>query len=398
MSQKKLLILGGLRYQIPVIRAAQKFGYYVITCDNVPDNYAHSFSDEYRNVSIKDKEAVLQLADSSHVDGIMSFAVDPGVTTAAYVAEKLGLPSCGSYESVEILQNKDKFRNFLKNNGFNVPRFNGFERLEDALKEIRDYRWPLIVKPVDSAGSKGVTRVDSVDQLKEAFELALNKSFSRKVIIEEFIEKEGLSSDSDCFSVDGTLVFSSFSSQYFDGDAANPFTPSAYRWPASMLSKHQTTLSEDIQRLLKLLGMRTSIYNIESRVGIDGKPYIMEVSPRGGGNRIAEMLNHVTGVNLIDAAVLAAMGEHVDIKSLSGSKSESIVELILHSNKSGLFKRLDLTDELKSSVREVDLWVKPGDYIETFNGANDTIGTIVFSSQDAADVQKYVDSIQLIVG
>ena len=101
--QKRLLLLGGSRYLLPVIEAAKGMGIYTITCDYLPDNIAHKYSDEYCNVSIIDKEAVLEAAKQLNVDGIMSFACDPGVVTAAYVAEKLGLPSCGSYESVSIL-------------------------------------------------------------------------------------------------------------------------------------------------------------------------------------------------------------------------------------------------------------------------------------------------------
>ena len=102
---KKVLLLGGSRYLRPVIKACHELGYYAITCDYLEDNYAHKFSDEYHNVSIIDKDAVLELAKELKVDGVMSFACDPGVTTAAYVAEKLGLPT-HPYKSVEILQNK----------------------------------------------------------------------------------------------------------------------------------------------------------------------------------------------------------------------------------------------------------------------------------------------------
>lgn len=106
------MLLGGLRYLLPVIDAAHKMGIYVITADYLPDNIAHKYSDEYVNVSIIDKEAVLKVAREKQIDGIMSFAVDPGVVTASYVQQEMGLPSFGPYESVVILQNKDKFRAF----------------------------------------------------------------------------------------------------------------------------------------------------------------------------------------------------------------------------------------------------------------------------------------------
>ena len=95
------------------------------------------------------------------------------------------------------------------------------------------------------------------------------------------------------FSVDGELKFVSFSSQRFDVKSENPYTPSAYSWPSTFSNQSEKELRDELQRLLKLLDMKTSIYNIETREGLDGKAYIMEVSPRGGGNRLAEMLRYI---------------------------------------------------------------------------------------------------------
>lgn len=378
MKQKKLMLLGGLRYLLPVIDAAHKLGIYVITCDYLPDNIAHKYSDEYRNVSIVDKEAVLAVARELQIDGIMSFAVDPGVVTAAYVQEQMGLPG-NPYESVCILQNKDRFRNFLTKNGFNVPKAKGFSSVEDAMAETYWYPWPVIVKPTDSAGSKGVTRVDCLEDLEAALKVAFEHSLSGRVIVEEFIEKQGCSSDSDCFSVDGQLKFVSFSAQRFDEDAPNPYTPSAFSWPSTFTKEQEAELTSEIQRLLILLGMRTSIYNIETRVGINGKPYIMEVSPRGGGNRLAEMVRFATGVDLITNAVRAAVGEEiigVEQKPYEGHWAE----VVLHSQCEGMFQELLVNASVvNAKVIETSLWIDPGDKIRAFKGANDAIGTLVLN-------------------
>lgn len=377
MKQKRILLLGGLRYLLPVIEAAHKLGYYVITCDYLPDNIAHKYSDEYVNVSIIDKEAVLAVAREKQIDGIMSFAVDPGVVTAAYVQDKMGLPAFGPYESVSILQNKDRFRDFLAKHGFNVPQAKGFSSVKEAMSEKYWYPWPVIVKPTDSAGSKGVTRVDWWEDLEAALQTAFDHSLSGRVIVEEFIEKAGCSSDSDCFSVNGELKFVSFSAQRFDDNAPNPYTPSAYSWPSTFTKEKEAELTSEIQRLLTLLGMRTSVYNIETRVGVNGKPYIMEVSPRGGGNRLSEMLRFATGVDLITNAVRAAVGDEV-----VGIKQKDYdghwAEVVLHTEKSGSFDSLDIAPDFAGKhVKQVDLWVKPGDEVRAFMGANDAIGTLV---------------------
>lgn len=374
---KKLLLLGGLRYLIPVIEAAHKLGIFVITCDYIPDNIAHRYSDKYINASIIDKEAILKIAQEEQIKGIMSFAVDPGVVTAAYVAEKMNLPHSGSYKSVSILQNKHLFRKFLEDNGFHVPKSRGYFTYIDALKDKDYFTWPVIIKPVDSAGSKGVTRVDTVENLESAVEFALDNSLSKQIIIEEFIEKQGCSSDTDCFSVDGELKFVSFSGQRFDQNAPNPYTPSAYSWPSTMTEAQEKELSSEIQRLFGLLDLRTSIYNIETRIGKNGKAYIMEVSPRGGGNRLAEMLRFATGVDLIENAVRASIGEEIigiEQKPFRGHWAE----IILHSDCDGTFIALDINEEIHSNnVHQTDLWVERGDKVKSFNGANDAIGTLV---------------------
>lgn len=395
-SQKRLLLLGGSRYILPIIEAAHNLGLYVITCDYLPDNIAHKYSDEYCNVSIIDKDAVLAAAKELKVDGVMSFACDPGVTTAAYVAEKLGLPSCGSYESVSILQNKGRFRQFLTEHGFNVPVAKGYTSIEDAIADADIFHWPVIVKPTDSAGSKGVTRVDDPDKLEESIRYALSFSHCDEFIIEDFLEKKGHSSDTDSFSVDGELKFVSFSAQRFDDKAGNPYTPSAYSWPATLSDEHQQELTAEIQRLLKLLGMRTSIYNIETRECADGKAYIMELSPRGGGNRLAEMLRYATGVDLLTNAVRAAVGMpvvDVEQKPYDGCWAE----IILHSAKAGEFDSLWVADEIRANVIEEDLWIKSGDAVGDFSGANEAIGTLVlkFETQERlsevlADQEKFV--------
>ena len=382
------MLLGGLRYLIPVIETAHRLGYYVITCDYLPDNIAHKYSDEYCNVSIIDKDAVLAVAREKGIDGIMSFAVDPGVVTAAYVQEKMGLPG-NPYESVCILQNKDRFRKFLADNGFNTPEAFGFASLEEALTKADELKYPVIVKPTDAAGSKGVTRVDGPSELNAALVSAFAHSISGKVIVEQFIEKMGCSSDSDSFSVDGSLDFVTFSAQRFDAAASNPYTPSAYSWPSTMSSEEESYLKGELQRLISLLGMKTSIYNIETRVGADGKPYIMEVSPRGGGNRLSEMIHLATGTSLIENAVRAAVGEEV-LPMQSPDYKGYWAEVILHSDNDGKFDSLEIAEDIRPFVVETDLWVSEGDTVSRFDGANNAIGTLVLRFDTAQRLEQCI--------
>ena len=148
---KKILLLGGSAQQVIAIETAKKLGYYTVLCDFLTDNPGQYVADKFYLVSTTDKETVLNVALSEKVDGVLAYASDPAAPTAAYISKKMGLPG-NPYESVEILCNKDKFRNFLSKNGFNTPVANGYMNITDVLNDIQRYKLPVIVKPVDSSG------------------------------------------------------------------------------------------------------------------------------------------------------------------------------------------------------------------------------------------------------
>ena len=376
--QKKLMLLGGISYLLPVIKAAHEQGYYVITADYLPDNIAHKYSDEYVNVSIIDKEAVLKVAQEKKIDGIMSFGVDPGVVSAAYVAEKMGLPFQCSYEAACILQDKSRFRQFLFEHGFNCPKAKGYDNIniDEAIQDADHFTWPVIVKPVDSAGSKGVTKVENKELLRSSVEKALSSSISKRFIIEDFLDIVGYQSSADVFVVDGKLVYPVFSDQQFDIKAANPFTPAREVWPSSMPMDTQKELSNELQRLITLLGIKSGIFNVESRLCSNGKSYLMEVSPRGGGNRIAELQTMASGQDLIGNEVRQVMGKAV--KGIERPVFDGVwCNYILHSNNGGIFKSIIIDNSFRSRyVKDEGYSVTEGDEVRPFTGANTSLGTL----------------------
>jgi len=370
------MLLGGLRYLLPVIEEAHKMGVHVITADYLPDNIAHKYSDEYCNVSIIDKDAVLQKAQELKINGILSHAVDPGVVSAAYVAEKMGLPFQCSYEAACILQDKSRFRKFLSENGFNCPNAKGYNNVDDALKDVDFFNWPVIVKPVDSAGSKGVTKVDDKSKLKEAIEFALSESHNGYFIVEDFLEKKGFSVGSESFVVDGKLLYNGFYDQYFDKNATNPYTPSAEVWPSVMEQKYQEEIKSELQRLFTLLDVKTGLFNVECRVCTNGKAYLMEVSPRAGGNRLAEMLNYAADVNINEAETRKAVGFPIGDMHEPTYKGHFAI-LVLHSEKEGHFKSVEIERNFKEKhVIEEEIRLSVGDKVGSFTGANAAIGTL----------------------
>jgi formate-dependent phosphoribosylglycinamide formyltransferase (GAR transformylase) len=347
----------------------------------------------YYNVSIVDRDAVLRIADDLGVQGIMSFATDPGVVTAAYVAERLGLPT-SPLSSVETLQSKDLFRAFLCENGFGVPHFEVVSSSRDAKRVVGGVGFPAVVKPVDSAGSKGVTRVDSESQLVAAVDRALTYSRTGRVIVERYLAPLGSPSDADCLSIAGRLVFTSFTSQFFDRRAPNPYAPSGYAMPSGLPQSVRDDVASDLQRLIDLLGMGSTLYNVETRVDIaTNQVYFMEVSPRGGGNRLAEVARVATGVDIIEAAVRSSVG--LPVGPLPCSEPTAFVaEVVVHSVENGIFESVTVSPEIaEHQLIDMDVWVNRGTPISAFYSAADAIGTAFFEFQSYAEMLTLAESL-----
>lgn len=389
------MLLGGMRYLVPVIDAAHGLGAHVITADYLPDNAAHRHSDEYCNVSVMDRESVLEAAMARQVDGIMSFACDPGVVAAAYVAEKMGLPFQCSYEAACILQNKGRYRRFLAENGFNGPRAKTYSSRRQAVDDLcrGDIEkslphFPVFVKPVDSAGAKGCSRVDAPEQFPAAVDAALANAHSGEFIVEDFIEFEGSHSSADVFAIDGRIVSVSYSDEIYDVSSANRYIPFGTIWPSTMRPEHQAALTGDLQRLFDLLGVRTGLFNVDSAVGRGGIPYLMEVSPRGGGNRLAELQEMAYGVNLLENEVRRALSLPLNLADGHDIRG-AWCSMMVHASGSegGRYGGLRIREDIRRHLRLEDIVLKQGDPVPPFTGANASLGNLIlqFPSREELD-------------
>ena len=372
---KKILLLGGSAQQVIAIETARQLGYYTVLCDFLPDNPGQHVADKFYLVSTTDKEAVLDVAKKEAVDGVLAYASDPAAPTAAYVAEKLGLPG-NPYASVELLCNKDAFRRFLAEHGFCTPKAKGYGDLQAAFSDIQKncFQFPIIVKPVDSSGSKGVSRIDTPQEAREKLEYAMSFSRGKRIIVEEFVEKFGYQIAGDGLSVDGKLVFRYFANDHFNPKCVNPFVPISASFPYNMPEAVQDKIHAEIQRLLTLLGMKTCTYNFDLRIDKDYNVYLMEVAPRDGGNYIPQIIKYATGVDLVEYSVKAAMGEKIRCDGF-GEPSGFYAYYAVHSLKDGILKEVKI--KAAEHILENHLIVKPGDPVKAFTGANTTLGCLL---------------------
>ena len=371
---KKIMLLGGNYYQMTATKAAKALGCHVISVDYLPNNPAHKFADEYHNVSTIDREAVLALAKKLKIDGIWSYASDVSAPTAAYVAEKLGLPT-NPLKSVEILTHKDLMRDFLRKNNFNVPKAQSFTEYEGALKFFNSLNKAAMVKPVDSSGSKGVTKVVEEKFFRTAYDSAMNYSISKKIIVEEFIPRKDYQVAGDGFLVNGNLKFAGLMNEHFD-ILCNPLVPIGESYPSILSEELRKIAKSEIQRFMKLLDMKLGAINLDFMFSQEDKLYILEIGPRNGGNLISDAIKESTGVDLAKYTIMAALG--MDCNELTQQSAKKFVSsYVIHSLTDGIFQSLNISDEIKNDIILCDLFIKPGDQVYRFENGGFGIGAML---------------------
>lgn len=391
MKQKKILFLGASHFQVPPIKYAKQQGHYVITCDYLPDNPGHQYADEYHNISTTEEESILILSEELNIDGIVAYASDPAAPTQAYVGNKLGLPS-NPYESVVILTRKDLFRDFLSKHGFLVPKSKAFDQYEDSREWFDELEKPAIVKPVDSSGSKGVSKIYDKSELCTAFNYALNFSRVKRVTVEEFFIRSGYQVAGDGFIVDGELAFRCWANEHFD-KLCNPFVPIGESFPSIMSEYTLHQAHTETQRLLTLLKMKHGALNFDFHYNEKGDFSFLELGPRNGGNLIPEVIKYSTGVDLVKYTVDSSLGldcsnlHQIDVQGYYSS-------YMLHSIKDGRVKKIWLSEEIEKNILERNIFIKKGDEVKKFDGSNHTLGTFIMKFDSEEEMLDKMDNME----
>lgn len=388
MSQK-ILLLGGSAQQVIAIETARRMGYYTVLCDYLPDNPGQYSADKYYNASTTDVDAVFEIAKREGVSGILAYASDPAALPAAIVAERLGLPTNPS-KSVEILGVKHTWRKFLQDNGFACPgnlTFTSGTPLEEITAKTKNLQFPIVIKPTDSSGSKGVTMLSDLTGLKEAVQWANTYSRNRVLIAEEFIDNAFHSVvGGDVFVWDGKIVLYGEMSCIRD-NVGSGLIPIGERKPSGLNERQTEDLHRELQRLITILGIKFGELNIEVLFDRDDKAHFLEVGPRAGGNMIPIQLSDAFGVDLVKANIAAAMG--CDPKLRIHEKPGCFFTYVLHSHVNGILEDVDFSEEISENVYRKVLYKKCGDRVEAFDGAGKAIGIVFMHS----DTEKEMDTI-----
>lgn len=388
---KKILLLGGSAQQIVAIKKAQKHGYFTILCDYLSDNPGQYEADKFYLISTTDKEAILQVAMKEKVDGVLAYASDPAAPTAAYVAEKMGLPT-NPYQSVMTLCNKDRFRTFLKEEGFNTPVARGYN---DKNVDTSIFCLPVIIKPVDSSGSKGVTILRSWEDLNGALDHAFSFSRTHRIIIEEFIEKKHkYLIGGDIFVNNGKITLWGLLNCHRD-ECVNPLVPVGKSYPLQLEIEDIQHVKETLSSLIEKLGIRNGSMNVELVVDMRNRVWPIDIGPRSGGNMIPDLLGDMFGVDIVEMSVEAAMGNK--IKGNTCESNGFYATHNLHSDRNGIYEEVVFSQKIENYIYRKCIYKKKGDPVEYFDNAAKCLGIVFLKFPDEESMKDILEHINELI-
>lgn len=301
--KEKIAVLGANEPLIPYYRQAKALGYQIVGIAYEKGAVCKTYCDKFYPISFADKEKVLEVCKKEKIDGIISFSLESALPTLVYVANAMGLVS-NSEESIAITQSKYTQRKALANAGIPVPKFFLIEKKED-LSNVK-CNFPVIVKPVDSGGSQGICKVDSEDNLEDAYHFAVAYSRSSNVIIEEFV-------DGREFSVE---YISHQRHHYFiqitDKVTSGPprFVEMQHHQPADIPSDTKRRIQEMVENALTALKITDSASHTEIKLNSRGDLYIIETGARmGGGYITSDLVRLSTGYDFVEGAIKLAINQ-----------------------------------------------------------------------------------------
>lgn len=359
MLRKKLLILNGSHSDIPLIRAGKQLGFHVITTGNNPNLIGHKYSDEFHAADFSDMDEILRLSRKLEIDAICSCANDFGAITASYVAEKMGLPGHDSYKTSLILHHKDQFKKFSLENKIPTPYARSFDDMNIAMASIDNFSFPLIIKPVDLTGGKGISTIHSKKGFPEAIKKAFDLSPAKRIVIEEFIE--GTQHSFSTFILKGKVVFYFSDNEY---SYLNPYLVSTSAAPASNIEKVAGRLLEVTEKIVKILSLGNGVFHIQYLLS-GNTPTIIEITRRCSGDLYPYPVDYATNLDWASWIVKAEAG-------MDCSNFPTVIQKgycgrhCIMSPQNGVVKDVKIEESIQHNIYDKLLWWKEGDLIDNY--------------------------------
>ena len=391
---KNLMVLGASQCQVPIIKQAQKMGYAVIVVSVEGDYPGFSIADKSYKIDVRDHEEIIKIARNEKISGILTDQTDISVPTVAYVARALGLPGI-EVECALRFTNKYSMRQYCDQIGIPVPQYVQVSSIEEARAFTKNFQFPLILKPVDSQGSRGVIQVNTLDELESVFQDVIIHSSVKQVICEEFFEGKEI-------VIEGFIADNKFANlvigdrEYFD--LPNIFIPRQTLFPSQIEPSLQQKLLELNAKLIKgfapKFGITHSEYLINEKTG---DVRLVETAIRGGGVFISsDLIPLASGIDANKLLIEHALGEEAVTPDRIQSKQRAAAYLCFYlpegkiSSIQGIQEVQAITGVQKALLENIRI----GMTTSKMTDKTMRLGPILVAAENYNDLQKIITEVQ----
>ncbi|MCL0100604.1 ATP-grasp domain-containing protein [Peptococcaceae bacterium] len=338
---KKALILGGSHRDIPLIMAAKKLGFFVITLGDRDYYIGHRFSDKNYKIDFTDLEKVSKVIEAEKIDVLIPGCGEKALLNTVILGKKYKIGNFDSLEAVNIIHDKWKFKEFCQKRGINVPKGVKITSCENTVLE--NISLPCIVKPLNLSGGRGVCVVKSKDELKSAVKHALEVSENNEVLIEKFIEGELLACS--VFVRNGRIGYSFVGK---DDVYLNKYLVSS-AYSIEIKDEVLGKLKQNVEKIIADLSLKDGPFHLQFILK-DDIPYIIDVTRRIPGDLYPYLIEFSTGIRYSEAVVKAYIGDNVDPTLLKEKEKKFIIRHCIMPSKNGVLKDILVDKEVKGKI------------------------------------------------
>lgn len=387
---KKVLVLNGSHSELTLINELKQMGMYVITTGNLPQGIANKYADQYIQADYSDMNAILRIASENNISGIVSCANDFGIITASYIAEKMKIPGYDSYETTLLLHQKDLFKEFALKNNMRVPFSRKFDSVESALQYADEISFPVIVKPVDLTGGKGVSRVDNKTEYKQAVTIALERSRKKVIVVEQYIE--GTYHSFSTFLVDRKVVAWFSDNEYSN---VNRYFVDTSAGPADYVEQVKDMLIGQAELVAEKLKLVNGVFHMQYVMDKNHRPYIIDITRRCSGDIYPEPVEHATGIPWSRWIVMSELGYSSENFVQRGTQHTICGRHCIMADTEGIVEDVVISEHIKPFIYKDVQWWHKGFEIKNHNV--DKCGILFYEFPSTAVMKDIIGRIKELV-
>ena len=390
---KKIMILGANNFLVPLIKTSKRLGFWTIVASPNEKEPGFEYADEKVIVDLCDKNAVLEAAQKLKIDGIISDQAETPVRTQAFVANKMGLPGIGE-DKAELFTNKYLMREKCREIGIDTIKYKLVDNVNDAAKFYEQIGKPMIMKPIDSAGSRGVVKIEAVQNIYDQFDYSKDASKTGKVIIEEYIPGKELLIDGVVFNgIYQTLICG----EYIKCNVPGVFSEYMGKYPAEITDNQLNEVNKLVKKIIEGFGLPWGRTHTEVKINDNGI-WLMETAARGGGRYISSgIVPMKTDFDSCEFLLKACVGEITEVPVVHKiNKSCGYVSLFLPKGEvisvEGLQEVIDLPYTYSHNFEDIKVGFKTSEFKDKIEGR-----FIHLLAKDDKELYERVDEIKNLI-